>query len=180
MFKNLIEKLKGEVEIAQNKCKQTEESKRQIMCKFDLCQKELTKTTSEIKKMKKQMDSKENQLQTQIKRLQRDYTHLQDKSRSQCGEWNYTWVTYFFPLNYFKITITGTFVSRVETEQFAIEKYKSNEKKYKETIAKLQETNKQLLFEVISLKDDLIASDKSESEWMDKFHHFYIFDINIV
>lgn len=66
-------------------------------------------------------------------------------------------------LEYFKYCI-GSFVSRAEAEQTSIEKYKLNEKKYKETIAKLQETNKQLLLEVISLKDDLIVSDKSDSD----------------
>lgn len=71
-----------------------EESKRQVINKFDTCQKELTKTTSEVKKIKKQIGSKENQFLTQIKKMQRDYCHLQDKSRGQCGEYKFLYPSF--------------------------------------------------------------------------------------
>lgn len=61
---------------------------------------------------------------------------------------------------YHLVTFLGVFVSKSEAKHAYIAEFQAKEKKYKETIAKLQEGNRQLLLEVVNLKDDLLGSDR--------------------
>ncbi|XP_077294149.1 uncharacterized protein LOC143916776 [Arctopsyche grandis] len=135
---SLVEKSKSDLDLMRNKRKQADENVRQVIFKYECCKKELAKVTEEVKRTKKQMDSKENQLTKTVKKMEQDYLQLQDRSRGQCG----------------------VFVSKVEAKHAYIAEFQAKEKKYKETIAKLQEGNRQLLLEVVSLKDDLLGSDR--------------------
>lgn len=131
---NTVDQLRETIKSKESALKQSMCAADRLTEKATATEKELAECKAELKRVKKQKESKEHQLATELKRVQRQFDVLQDKFRGQCG----------------------VYTSKNETKNTFIEEYRMREKKYKETIGKLQNTNRQLIDEVLALKEELL------------------------